>query len=410
MVDPAPYPSDGESRAPRKHRSEQRSSRTNTSDAQNGYNDDRTPSRGHQERRRPHERDEYNGDRRQNRQREDRSRNQYQEREKHYGDQEQNRSRDRYKESDKHYEDRGHSRYDADRSRSRYEDRDSYDKESNPSRYEERDRHYKERSHKRYDERERQQERYVESVDQYGLSMNKRQADHYHPSERSFPPNGSELQDIEYYDGERAGGILDCHKCKYLCTGRGVLQMLEVTLNVLVLICVVSSHFTLSGFSAGMASGGFGGGYYPFEGQELQEVRQLDQEFTLLRSPLIYGGLSVCLLMGTLTLAILAHGSRHLLDLSKKWLLIEAAFSAVASLGYGAAVGVFLHFALQINSTDVCKKRERLYARNGLTWMDCNLSGTDGGAATFGIILLILYGVSVVLAARAYKEKKALEQ
>lgn len=190
----------------------------------------------------------------------------------------------------------------------------------------------------------------------------------------------------------------------------GVLQMLEVILNVLVLICIVSSHFTLSGFSAGMASGGFGGGYYPFEGQELQEVRQLDQEFTLLRAPLIYGGLTVCLLMGTLTLAILAHGSRHLLDLSNKWLLIEATFSAVASLGYGAAVGVFLHFALQINSTDVCKRRQRLYARNGLTWMNCDLAGTDGGAATFAIILLILYAVSVVLAARAYKEKKALQQ
>ncbi|KAG8562854.1 hypothetical protein GDO81_015840 [Engystomops pustulosus] len=190
----------------------------------------------------------------------------------------------------------------------------------------------------------------------------------------------------------------------------GVLQMLEVILNVLVLICVIASHFALSGFSAGMASGGFGGGYFPFEGQELQEVRQLDQEFTLLRAPLIYGGVTVCLLIGTLTLAILAHGSRHLLDLSKKWLLIEATFSAVASLGYGAAVGVFLHFALQINSTDVCKRRERLYARNGLTWMNCDLAGTDGGAATFVILLIILHGASVVLAIKAYKERRALHQ
>ncbi|KAM4018470.1 MARVEL domain-containing protein 3 isoform 2-T2 [Anomaloglossus baeobatrachus] len=404
MVDNGPYPGDGESRAPRKHRSEQRSSRPNTHDTPNGYTGERNPNRSHHEcsQNRPRERDEHHGERRQNRPREDRSRDHHQERERYHGD--QNRSRDR------HYDGGGHSRYEADRSRSRYEDRDGYYIERSPSGYEERSHHHRERSRNRLEERERHPESYVQSVDQHGLSMNKKEPERYYSSERSFSPHGPEFHDLEYYEAEREGGILDCHKCRYLCTGRGVLQMLEVILNVLVLICIVASHFSLSGFSAGMASGGFGGGYYPFEGQELQEVRQLDQEFTLLRSPLIYGGLTVCLLTGTLTLAILAHGSRHLLDLSQKWLLIEAVFSAVAALGYGAALGVFLHFALQINSTDVCKRRERLYARNGLTWMNCNLSGTDGGAATFAIILLLLYVASVVLAARAYKEKKALQQ
>ncbi|CAJ0941759.1 unnamed protein product [Ranitomeya imitator] len=453
MVDSGPYPSDGESRAPRKHRYEQRSSRPNTrdgrSDSQDGYTSERNPSRSHHERsqNRPRERDEYHGDRRQNRHREDRSRVHHQERD-------QDRSRD------KRYNDGGQSRYEADRSRHRYEERDGYYRESSPGRHEERNNRHEERSRSRLDERDRHQENYVQSVDRHGLSMSKKEPEHYYPAERSFSPHGDELHELEYYEAEREGGILDCHKCKYLCTGRaccqlvevllnmliliccsvsynstggftgitnlggiyyyqfggaysgfsGILQMLEVILNALVLICIVASHFSLSGFSAGMASGGFGGGYYPFEGQELQEVRQLDQEFTLLRAPLIYGGLTVCLLTGTLTLAILAHGSRHLLDLSQKWLLIEAVFSTVASLGYGAAVGVFLHFALQINSTDVCKKRERLYARNGLTWMNCNLAGTDGGAVTFAIILLLLYVASVVLAARAYQEKKALQQ
>ncbi|XP_069595247.1 MARVEL domain-containing protein 3 isoform X2 [Ranitomeya imitator] len=403
MVDSGPYPSDGESRAPRKHRYEQRSSRPNTrdgrSDSQDGYTSEKNPSRSHHERsqNRPREREEYHGDRRQNRHREDRSRVHHQERD-------QDRSRDQ------RYNDGGQSRYEADRSRHRYEERDGYYRESSPGRHEERNNRHEERSRSRLDERDRHQENYVQSVDRHGLSMSKKEPEHYYPAERSFSPHGDELHELEYYEAEREGGILDCHKCKYLCTGRGILQMLEVILNALVLICIVASHFSLSGFSAGMASGGFGGGYYPFEGQELQEVRQLDQEFTLLRAPLIYGGLTVCLLTGTLTLAILAHGSRHLLDLSQKWLLIEAVFSTVASLGYGAAVGVFLHFALQINSTDVCKKRERLYARNGLTWMNCNLAGTDGGAATFAIILLLLYVASVVLAARAYQEKKALQQ
>ncbi|XP_053571537.1 uncharacterized protein LOC128661286 [Bombina bombina] len=194
------------------------------------------------------------------------------------------------------------------------------------------------------------------------------------------------------------------------CLISGVLQILEVILNALVLICVASSYFVLSGFSAGITSGGGGfGNSYPFEGQELQEVRQLDQQFTMLRAPLLYGGLALSLLLGSLTIGVLAAGAKHLLNLSVSWLLTEAIFSILASLSYGAGVGVFLHFALKFNDTDICKRRERIYRRNGLTWMNCDLAGTDGGAATFGILLIILYGVSVVLAARAYRNKKLME-
>uniref|UniRef100_A0A8C5QLX4 MARVEL domain containing 3 n=1 Tax=Leptobrachium leishanense TaxID=445787 RepID=A0A8C5QLX4_9ANUR len=190
----------------------------------------------------------------------------------------------------------------------------------------------------------------------------------------------------------------------------GILLMLEVILNALVLICIVSSYFVLSGFSSGLASGGFGGGsfgggYFPFEGQELKQVRELDQQMTLLRAPLLYGGLTVSVLMAALTLAVLAAGSKPLPRLTVKWLLIEASFCMLAAVGYAAAIGVFLHFALQINATDVCKLRERLYARNGLNWMNCDLAGTDGGAAAFGVLLVIMYGVGVGLTFRAYREK-----
>ncbi|XP_030060935.1 MARVEL domain-containing protein 3 [Microcaecilia unicolor] len=211
------------------------------------------------------------------------------------------------------------------------------------------------------------------------------------------PPDWS-VQELEYHETEREGGILECNKCRYLCTGRGVLQLLEVVLNALVLLCVISSYFVLSGFSSGFGSNNF---YSPFEGQELVQVRQLDQQFTVLRAPLLYGGLAFCLVLGALTLGLLAAGSKQF---SRKWLLFEAAFSLLACLAYTAAVGVFLHFALQVNSTDVCKRREQLYARNGLTWMNCDLAGTDGAAATFAILLVIFYGISFTLVIRAYRE------
>ncbi|XP_055268367.1 MARVEL domain-containing protein 3 isoform X2 [Moschus berezovskii] len=215
------------------------------------------------------------------------------------------------------------------------------------------------------------------------------------------------LQEVVYYQSE-AEGLLECHKCRYLCTGRGVIQIVEVILNGMVLMCIVASYFVLAGFSASFASGGgFGNNYYsPFEGTELEQVRQLDQQYTILRAPLIYGGVAVSLGLGVLTLGVLLQGAKSLHKLPGKWLLLEAAFSLLAAVGYCVGIGIYLHTALQINATDTCRTRERVYARKGLTWMNCQLAGTDGAAATFACLLVVMYGASVVVALRSYREQK----
>ncbi|XP_026975170.1 MARVEL domain-containing protein 3 isoform X3 [Sagmatias obliquidens] len=220
-------------------------------------------------------------------------------------------------------------------------------------------------------------------------------------------PERPGVQEVEYYQSE-AEGLLECHKCRYLCTARGVIQIVEVILNGMVLMCIVASYFVLAGFSASFASGGgFGNGYYsPFEGTELEQVRQLDQQYTILRAPLIYSGVAVSLGLGVLTLGVLLQGAKSLNKLPGKWLLFEAAFSLLAALGYCVGIGLYLHEALRINATDTCRTRERVYARRGLTWMNCQLAGTDGAAATFACLLVVMYGASVVLALRSYREQK----
>ncbi|XP_027701919.1 MARVEL domain-containing protein 3 isoform X2 [Vombatus ursinus] len=221
----------------------------------------------------------------------------------------------------------------------------------------------------------------------------------------TFSPR-PELEEVEYYQSE-AAGLLECHKCRYLCTGRGVVQIVEVILNGMVLMCIVASYFVLAGFSAGFGSGGFGNSYYsPFEGTELEQVRQLDQQYTILRAPLVYGGLAVSLGLGVLTMGVLVRGAKNLEKLPRKWLVVEAVFSLLAAVGYCIGTGIYLHAAVRINATDTCKQRERLYARSGLNWMNCQLAGTDGAAATFACLLVITYGVSAVLAIQSYREQQ----
>lgn len=174
--------------------------------------------------------------------------------------------------------------------------------------------------------------------------------------------------------------------------------------NLLVLFCIVAAYVTLSGMSAMK----FGGGSFvdviiPFDGTELQQVRDLDMQFTQMRAPGIYGGLAFSITFGVISLLFVMSGNKPAYLLSRRLLIGQFAFQVIGAVVYVIAVGLYLHFVIKINSTDICQKRERLYARNGQTWMNCNVSGADAAVALFGIIAAILYAVGAFLTGRTIK-------
>ncbi|KFV70729.1 MARVEL domain-containing protein 3, partial [Dryobates pubescens] len=177
-------------------------------------------------------------------------------------------------------------------------------------------------------------------------------------------------------------------KCSKVCTTRGILKFVEITVNILVLICVAAAQASAAGFTS---FGGFGIGsfnlnsaYSPFEGTELQEVRELDMQFTQMRAPCVYGGVSFSLAAGVLTLVFLVVGAKPIQQLRVGLLAGECAFNLLAGTSYIIAVGLYLHFVSQVNSTEVCKRRERLYARRGYTSMNCVVQGGDAAVGLFG--------------------------
>ncbi|KAM3919462.1 MARVEL domain-containing protein 3 isoform 1-T1 [Leptodactylus fuscus] len=414
MGDPGPYTGDGESRPSRKQNYEQRRHHNNTrsthSDVQNGYNNERIPNKRHHERsqNQPQERDEYDRDRKQSRQREDKSHPHYQNREKHYRDKEQNRSRDEYKQREKDYDGRGHSRYEADRSRSRYEETESYYKGSNPSTYGDRDSHYKEKSHNRFDEREMHQERYLQSVDRHGLSSSKTEAERYYPSERSYPPNGPEMYDMEYYEAESDGGILDCHKCRYLCTGRACCQLVEVLLNMLILICCSVSYNSTGGYTGITNLGGiyyyqYGGAYNGFSGADGQKAQELDVQFYNLKLPTVtasmaFGGALMafsCLMVLLGVLRVPWHWPI--------WLLVECVLDIAIAVGYMPALYFYFRHLQDAYNSQVCKDRETLYSSKGYQGFSCALHGADIAAALFACMAIIAFFMSAFLAVKGFR-------
>ncbi|XP_076873119.1 MARVEL domain-containing protein 3 isoform X1 [Brachyhypopomus gauderio] len=185
-------------------------------------------------------------------------------------------------------------------------------------------------------------------------------------------------------------------KWTYICSRRGIVLICAVLTNLLVLFCVVAAQVTLSGMSAANFGGSFVDTVIPFEGVELQQVRELDMQFGQMRAPGVYGGVVFSLVFGVVSLLFVLSNNKPAYALPRKLLIGQFAFQAIGAVVYVIAVGLYLHFVIQVNSTDTCAKRERLYARNGYTWMNCSVSGADAAVALFAIITTLLYVLGAV--------------
>uniref|UniRef100_A0A672TRJ4 MARVEL domain-containing protein n=1 Tax=Strigops habroptila TaxID=2489341 RepID=A0A672TRJ4_STRHB len=192
-----------------------------------------------------------------------------------------------------------------------------------------------------------------------------------------------------------------------------ILKFVEIMVNLLVLICVGAAQASVAGFTSlggfGTSSFSLNSAYSPFEGTELQEVRELDMQFTQMRAPCVYGGVAFSLTAAALTLVFLVVGAKPIQQLRTGLLAGECAFNLLAGAAYVAAVGLYLHFVSQVNSTEVCKRRERLYARRGYTSMNCVVQGGDAAVGLFGVVAACLYFASFVVCILAIRTVRAFQ-
>ncbi|XP_062311622.1 MARVEL domain-containing protein 3 [Osmerus eperlanus] len=211
-------------------------------------------------------------------------------------------------------------------------------------------------------------------------------------SQPSTPPS-------KHHRQHRAPQEREDSKCNHICSRRGIVLIVTILTNALVLVCVVAAQMVMSGMSAmgGMTTFDINSAYSPFEGTELQKVRDLDMQFSQMRAPGIYGGVAFSLVFGVTSLLFVVSGNKPAYELSRKLLIGGLAFQALGAVAYVVAVGLYLHFVIAVNATDVCRQRERLYAGRGYTWMNCDVGGADAAVALFGLITAILYGVGAVL-------------
>lgn len=180
-----------------------------------------------------------------------------------------------------------------------------------------------------------------------------------------------------------------------------------VLTNSLVLICVVAAQMVMSGMTSMGGLGGFDiNSNFNLQGTELQKVRELDMQYSQMRAPGIYGGIAFSLTFGVMSLLFVVAGNKPPQLMSRKLLVGALVFQAVGAVAYVVAVGLYLHFVIGVNATEVCKLRERLYSRNGYSWMNCDVGGADAAVALFGLITALLYTAGTVLTFQTIRRVK----
>lgn len=191
----------------------------------------------------------------------------------------------------------------------------------------------------------------------------------------------------------------------------GLLQLVEILLNLLVLICASATESASAGFSS---LGGFGSAYYytmgysmsGFVGDEVNQVAQLDVQYSRMKLPTIYAAVAISLLLLTLTLSFLAASCMSVTAQNRKLLLVEDVFNVVSAVTYIICTALYIHFIKQINGTEVCKQRQSLYNRHGYNSVTCDIMGTEVAVCVFAVILVVLYISSAVVVGFMLREIK----
>ncbi|MEE6500356.1 hypothetical protein FKM82_003751 [Ascaphus truei] len=242
-----------------------------------------------------------------------------------------------------------------------------------------------------------------------------REQEHYYKAESTFSPHGPPLNDVEYYEPESDGGILDCHRCRYLCTGRALCQVVEVLLNMLILICCSVSYNSTGGFTGITNLGGiyyyqFGGAYNGFDGADGEKAQKLDVQFYQLKLPTVtasmaFGGALMAFSCLLILLGVLRVPWRFPI-----WLLVEFVLDILIAVGYVPALYFYFRYLQEAYDSQVCKDRESLYSSKGYKGFSCALHGGDIAASLFACMAIVAFSMSAVLTIKAFLRVRKLKK
>ncbi|KAM9410700.1 MARVEL domain-containing protein 3 isoform 1-T2 [Pholidichthys leucotaenia] len=201
---------------------------------------------------------------------------------------------------------------------------------------------------------------------------------------------------------------------RYILTARGLCQIMEVFVNLLIVICAGVPHSNNGGYRDLASLGGIYyyhfGGANAFTGTEADRVKELDQLFHQLKRPpyvfaMVVGGILMIYACAMLLLGIFRVPYRQ-----PPVLLAEAVVNFLIGLGYIAALAFYFIKLQETYNHPICKDREQMYKSKGHKGFECQFHGTDIAGGLFGVLGVFVFIFGGVLAVRAFRAVRELKK
>uniref|UniRef100_A0A3P9M1K4 MARVEL domain containing 3 n=1 Tax=Oryzias latipes TaxID=8090 RepID=A0A3P9M1K4_ORYLA len=201
---------------------------------------------------------------------------------------------------------------------------------------------------------------------------------------------------------------------RYILTTRGLCQITEVFLNLIMVICAGVPYSNNGGYRDLASLGGiyhyYFGGAGAFTGTDAERVKQLDQQFHQIQKPpyvmlMACGGAFM-----TYACAMLALGVFRVPYRWPPMLVVEAVMNFLIGLGYILLLAFYFLELRGVYSTAVCIEREHMYKSKGHKGFECQLNGADIAGGLFGVFGVCVFIFGSVVAVRAFRSVRKLKK
>lgn len=200
---------------------------------------------------------------------------------------------------------------------------------------------------------------------------------------------------------------------RYIPTSRGLCQLMEIFVNLLIIICAGIPYSNNGGYRDLASLGGVYayhfGGANAFTGADADRVKELDRLFHQLKKPpyiftMAYAGCVMVYACIMLCLGVFKVPYRLPLVL-----LVETILNFLIGLAYIPALAFYFIKLQETYNNAICKEREQMYKSKGHKGFECQFHGADIAGGLFGVVGIFVFIFSAVLAIRAFRTVKDIK-
>ncbi|XP_068586347.1 MARVEL domain-containing protein 3 [Cebidichthys violaceus] len=215
----------------------------------------------------------------------------------------------------------------------------------------------------------------------------------------------------EYYERQHRQTL---YNLKYVLTSRGLCQLMELFVNLLLVICAGVPYSNNGGYRDLASLGGIYayhfGGANAFTGADADRVKELDQLYHQLKRP-PYAFTMAC--GGVLMIYACAMLALGIFRVPYRWppvLLGEALLNLLIGLGYIPALAFYFIKLQETYNDPICTEREQMYKSKGHKGFGCQFHGADIAGGLFGVLGVFVFIFGAVLAVKAFRSVRELKK